>query len=39
MERVFWHANAFMTSTKSTERTHEASDENVLNEDELQFLI
>jgi len=35
MERVFWHAKVFMTSSKSRERTHETSINNMVNEDSL----
>jgi len=35
LERVFWHAKAFMTSSKSRERTHKASIDNMANKDSL----
>jgi len=39
LERVLWHANAFITSTKCRERTREASIDNMVNEDSLLSVI
>jgi len=39
LERLFWHANVFMTSTKRRERTHKASIDNMVNEDSLLSVI
>ena len=39
LERIFWHAKAFTTSSKSREHTHEASIDNIANEDGLLFVI
>jgi len=38
-ERVFWHAKVYMTSSKPRERTHEASTDNMANEDCLLSVI
>jgi len=39
LEQVVWHEKAFMTSPKFSEHTHEASIDNMANEDSLLSVI